>query len=130
MFRVRRIIAFALLALWLPATMHCALEAAGINSAAPCTEGCRSTDHHDVPRDACDVVESGAFKPAADTATILPPALLACRLCFVFLTAPTASLPPPVGVSDRIVSPPEVARTWHFTARAALPARAPSFASA
>ena len=32
------------------------------------------------------------------------------------------------GLSDRIEPPPEVARTWHFVARAALPSRAPSLA--
>jgi len=36
---------------------------------------------------------------------------------------------PPSGLTARIEPPPEVARTWHFTARAAPPSRAPSLLS-
>ena len=125
----RRIIAALLLALWLPATLHCHLEAAGFGGVFDC-----SGEHHDSARsasgepnrDACDVVETGAFKPAANTAIRPAPFLFVC------LAAPVAPSPaieltqPATGVSDLIAAPPEVARTWHFIARAAPPARAPS----
>jgi hypothetical protein len=108
--RLRRLLALALVALWLPATLHCALEAS------------------DTPADACNLIEDASFKPANDTALLPPPALCAGLLRFVAPNPTLVLTPPPSGLSDRIEPPPEVARTWHFTARAALPSRAPSLA--
>lgn len=131
MHRLRRLLALALLALWLPATLHCDLEAAGLDELFHCV-----TDHHSADRDqaapsaahhdACDVVESDTFQPAANTAILPPPSLCAVLLCFVLPPPALALNPPPSGLTDRLVAPREVARTWHFVARAALPARAPS----
>ncbi len=129
---VRRVIAVLLLGLWLPATLHCDLEAAGLDplfhcaedvAAAPADGCCKSSP---AARDACDVVEGAAFKPAPDTATLPPPALRPDLLALV-LPPPARDLaPPPAALTDRAVAPPEVARTWHFVARAAPPSRAPS----
>jgi hypothetical protein len=127
---LRRFIAVALLALWLPATLHCALEAAGFDELFHCAADHHSSCEHEAPadatRDACDIIEGSAFKPAANSALLPPPVLSAHFLIF---TVPPVALdltPPPSGLDERILAPPEVARTWHFVARAALPARAPS----
>ncbi len=128
--RLRRIFSLALLALWLPATLHCDLEAAGLGPLFHCADGHGADEHDDgASRDACDLLESGTFKLAANTAVLPPPALCSCLLCLV-APLPTITLTPtPTGVTDRIAAPPEVARTWHFLVRAALPSRAPSLAA-
>ena len=127
---LRRFIAVALLALWLPATLHCDLEAAGLDELFHCTvDHHTSADHHapaDATRDACDIVEGAAVKLTAGTAVLLPPSRFACLLSFAVPLPPLDSTPPDTGLSERVEPPPEVARTWHFIARAALPARAPS----
>ena len=130
--RLRRILALVLVALWLPATLHCDLEAAGLSTLFHCV-----TDHHvsadsthsESARDACDVVETGAFMPAADTATLPPPTLHALLLDFLFVPTVLALKPPARGLCEQISAPPEVARTWHFVIRAAPPPRAPSAAA-
>lgn len=130
---LRRFFAVALLALWLPATLHCALEAAGLDELFQC-----AADHHssgdreapaDATRDACDIIEGSAFKLAAHSALLPPPVLCAPFLPFAVPPVALDLTPPPSGLSERILAPPEVSRTWHFTARAALPARAPSLLS-
>jgi hypothetical protein len=130
---LRRFIAVALLALWLPATLHCALEAAGLDELFRCAADHHSSGAHETPadatRDACDIIEGSAFKLAANSALLPPPVL--CAHFFAFAVPPVALYltPPPTGLGERILAPPEVARTWHFSARAALPARAPSLLS-
>jgi hypothetical protein len=130
--RLRRLLALALVALWLPATLHCALEAAGLDDLFHCVndlhQPCKHAAPSDTPADACNLIEDASFKPANDTALLPPPALCAGLLRFVAPNPTLVLTPPPSGLSDRIEPPPEVARTWHFTARAALPSRAPSLA--
>ena len=127
---LRQLVALAVLALWLPATLHCALEAAGFAGVFSCADEHETGAHDESPRDACDVIEGAAFKPAANTATLPLPALCACLLCFV-APPPAIDLTAPVtGVSELVAAPPEVARTWHFVARAAPAPRAPSFSVA
>lgn len=125
-------LALALVALWLPATLHCAFAAAGLDDLFHCVDKLHSPCAHsspaDLPVDACDVIEDASFKPAADTAILPPPALCACLLSFLNPPVALGLSPPLRGLSDRIAAPPEVARTWHFTARAAPPSRAPAVA--
>jgi hypothetical protein len=130
---LRRFIAVALLALWLPATLHCALETAGLDELFHCGTDHHSSGAHETPadatRDACDIIEGSAFKPAANSALLSPPVLCAQFLAFAVPPVALDLTPPPSGLGERILAPPEVARTWHFVARAALPARAPSLLS-
>lgn len=120
--RIFRIAVLLLLALWLPATLHCDLEAAGL---APASMECRD-EHADAAHadDNCDVVENGIYKAASATLKIFAPTLLAAGPCpSVALPAPPVFIPPLA--PERTDSPPELTRTWQFLARAALPARAP-----
>ncbi len=123
---LRRLIALAVLAVWLPATLHCALEAAGFEGVFSCADGHETGAHDESPRDACDVVEGAAFKPAANTAALTPPVPCACLPCFVAPLSAIDLTPPATGVSEFVAAPPEVARTWHFVARAAPSPRAPA----
>jgi hypothetical protein len=87
--RLRRIFALALAALWLPATLHCDLEAAGLDELFHCLVDHHSTTDldgsHTAARDACDVVEGTAFRLVTDTALVAPPALHALCACLLFL---------------------------------------------
>lgn len=126
---VRRLAALLLLSLWLPALLHCRLEAAGF---AVGTECCDSTHGPETPAktptecgdDACDVAEGEFTKSSAAGAPA--PALCACLLCCVDPVRAPVSAPPTGGISDLAAAPPEVARTWHFVARAAPAPRAPA----
>lgn len=115
--RVRSLITVLLLALWLPATLHCSLEQFEIFGDQPaCADSCAT--------DSCDLLENGLFKSNAATVHVGAPTLLACLWC------PAEFVSEPIFVPD--VSPdltdcpPELARTWQFAVRAAPPPRAPS----
>lgn len=120
---LRRIVALAVLAVWLPATLHCALEAAGLDE----WFGCHEEAAHDTSHctdDACHAVEGLAYKPDVAPVKVPPPApalLCHCLLCL----APSFALPatePPTAPPE----PPALVRSWQFARRAAPPARAPS----
>jgi len=123
MARWKALIAVMLLAVWLPATSHCALEAVGV---LEMSAGCASTT--DCAGDSCSVIENGFSKQSNLTVKVSAPDLTAClfSLC-LHLAAPTTlisvadfSLGVPVEPQDWIVC-------WTFEHRAALPARAPDF---
>src|SRR5690242_15575628 len=63
------------LALWLPMTQHCGLEAAGLLPVA-----LEENDAHCSAKsgsaDGCDLVENGSYKPAAQARGVSAPALL------------------------------------------------------
>lgn len=124
--RLRLILALFLCALWLPATLHCDLGAAGFAEAV--------FDHEDHPGtadasphgDACDVVESGWVKRASADLTVAAPADCPCLLGCLALLGATAATAAPVLAPTLHTVPPELAVTWQFVARAAPPARAPA----
>jgi len=122
----RNIIALLLLALWLPATQHCDLEAAGVmaweelghtHPESSCKQSCET--------DVCPTVEGASYNPASNLLRVLPPDV------FVVLRL-IDLLPAPLVIEDLgafvIGDPPElekILRTWQFSRRTALPARAP-----
>lgn len=127
--RLRSLVALVVLALWLPATLHCALEAAGFDPFFPCADEHQVGTHEEATRDSCDVVEGSAFKPSFNTATVPPPEFSAGLPCFSVQLRPLVLTPSVTGVSELVAAPPEVARTWRFLMRAAPPPRAPSSVS-
>lgn len=124
----RKIAAFVFLVLWIPATQHCDLAAAGLiaehdehTGSAACCENDAACSH-----DNCDVVESGAYKPSNNLLKVSAPDLFVCTdlLCFRIASIDLPSEPVmPVVEFDR---PMEWVPTWHFDQRAAPPSRAPS----
>ena len=61
-----QILAFFLLALWLPATLHCDLEAAGLiamHSDHGADIACDGS-HARCPSENCRVIEDGGYKPS------------------------------------------------------------------
>lgn len=120
-----KVIAALLLALWLPATQHCDLEAAGItvlthgdHASSACKDVCAD--------DACHTIEGVSYsKDFGALITIAPPAILSACLLHLLVqpalvetqSVYSAGDPPAVQVLDR---------TWQFVRRTALPSRAPN----
>lgn len=127
-----KIASFVLLAAWLPATLHCRIEAAGL--AQPHHEECNGEHTSPVPEnscrdDACPSVESTLIKEAGAALAVAAPADCACHLCLAVLLAAGAERVAPLLSPQRQSPPLELAVTWQFVTRAAPPARAPSLAS-
>lgn len=121
--RLLPLLSLLLLATWLPATEHCALEAAGF-LAETCPDGCANTPGE---KDGCDTVENGFYKLSGDTLKVPAPDLFACvcQLCLhqIQLDATRELVPLPGAVFDR---PQDWVSTWNFVRRTAPPSRAPS----
>jgi len=78
--RLLRVIAFWLLALYLPATNHCLLETAtGLEVLQSCCERSDTQQANSCETDACSVVESGAYRSEENPPLLQPP-------CPVYLT--------------------------------------------
>lgn len=124
--RVFSIVACLLAVLWLPATLHCGLETAGLwvhehgedAGELGCVKACGN--------EACAVVEDGAYKNPAGIFNAPAPLLALCVMHQVMLRADALFIPGPT--PERVEPPLELARTWQFTARMALPPGAPSIA--
>jgi hypothetical protein len=124
-------VAFALLALWLPVTQHCDLEAAGVLAAHAdanthaaengCCEPSEPCAH-----DGCELVENGIYHASGSLLKTVTPALLVFT-CFLSpqLAAPDPRVEPALPVVAD-VKPQGWVPTWHFVRRAAPLSRAPS----
>ena len=122
-----RTVAFLLLTVWLPATHHCDLEAAGIgflthedHASSTCRDTC--TD------DACHTIEGVSFIKGVNTLRALPPPVTELCGCHLDLLLPLEQQEGFATLSAG--EPPQVLvlhRTWQFVRRTALPARAPDF---
>lgn len=126
MHRLLPLIACLLAAIWLPATLHCGLESVGMlahDHGDAVEKGCAVA----CSEDACAVVEGGAYKSALKILKVPGPAM-ADVLIALLVEPPEPVLIFPVAPGDT-ESPPELARTWQFTARAALLPGAPAFVS-
>lgn len=121
---VRRLIALILVALWLPVTAHCSLEAmTGLFD-----DGCENACSHGADRshaDVCDLVERGNFTATGAIVHAPAPSLttLVCLSCLhARLLADAEPLAPPAWAGDH---PRDWVPSWTFALRTALPARAP-----
>lgn len=121
-----KFVALLLLALWLPATQHCDLEAAGFlhqeEHATHADESCS----HACKNDVCATVEGAAYSKISASLTVPPP-----TVTVLFVLAEITSLIRETPGSDiaREGGPPEIqalTRTWQFARRTALPVRAPN----
>lgn len=117
------LLSLLLLATWLPATEHCALEAAGF-FAETCPDGCAGTPGE---KDGCDTVENGAYKLSGDTLKVPAPDLFVCvcQLCLhqIQLDATRELVPSSAALYAR---PRDWVPSWQFVRRAAPPSRAPT----
>lgn len=125
--RLKKLAALLLVALWLPATLHCQLEGLGLDALFACPTGSDQAAHADkgdCADDACQLIETGqiTFAKARLDLNLLPALACACHLC-LFDAGPPAPAPE-ISASRQDETLP-LQRTWQFARRAALPARAP-----
>ncbi len=125
MVRFGRVLLFALLAVWLPATLHCRLEAAGFFE-SHCAEEQAGAAGDDCKDDACPTVEQALYKDSSATLAVAAPAECHVPDCCALLLAPELLLGEPALSPVRHAPPSELTVRWHFIARAAPPARAPN----
>lgn len=126
---VRRLFVWVMVALWLPATLHCAIDRAGMFESQPacCDEHANQIPDAEDCAERCDLLNGGTPNLANDVVKVSAPVLLTCLSCLVERAREPVFVPLLSPVSAE--SPPEWVRTWQFVERAAWPARAPSFAS-
>lgn len=126
---LKRTIALTFLALWLPVSMHCSLETIpGFNLLDLCCDTASPEPaKDDCSQDNCAEIEAGLYRVEDNPAfTLKLPIVLAMTSLVQAVQLPKPS--PAVFLSTDSF-PPELAQTWQFSLRTALPARAPSFIS-
>lgn len=111
----------------MPATSHCAINAVFDWIGQACEHSCAETGAgHPQHSDACELLEGGDFPPAA-LSPLAPAPSLSVFSCLARLharlLAEARPLAPPASTRD---DPADWVPRWVFSARAALPARAPS----
>lgn len=128
--RFARMLVLFLVAAWLPVTLHCRLEAAGLYETDACCASDESAEAAGACKDdACPTVEEALFKQSPQTLKVAAPAACDCCICLAFLTLERTSDIEPALSPARHAPPPELKVAWQFLSRAALFARAPSLHS-
>lgn len=127
--------ALLLVAFWLPASSHALLEYAGVIHERHAdhddhdAESSGSHEHDAGNHDAAD----GKYAPSSTLVRVSPPDTVASPLLFcgpgLNWTSELHLDPLPSGLAPPGSAPPVLRSGWQFLFRAALPARAPSFAS-
>ena len=113
-----------LLLIWLPATLHCDLEAAGLTRSHP-HDSCAAAN--DCKTDGCAAVESSLIRETAPVLNLIAPVASDCFLYLFSLADFTDE-----GLAEASLSrcrqdpPPEIEASWHFLTRAAPLSRAPA----
>ncbi len=127
--RAARGLVWLVLALWLPATDHCRLEALpGFHFLASCcSEDTGSEPAHSCESDFCGEIETGCYKAADTSSPVLPvPAVVA-----LFTTTTVPALAPEGSRCAHAIAgepPLDLPEGWRFLQRAAPAIRAPAFA--
>lgn len=125
---LRNLVALLLLGLWLPATLHCELEAAGIDDFFGLPNHHDGMTGEDGDDDARHSIDGVSYRLEFGVAKISTAAVTLFRdLSGAISVAPSTARPQIV--APTATAPPEVARAWQFTRRAAAPPRAPSAVS-
>lgn len=124
MHRLFQVVSLLLIAVWLPATQHCALEAVGL-VAKTCSDNCVTGESS--PSDGCGTVEDGAYKSSLGLVKVPVPAVLAHvgYLC-AFLAQPEPRGVTIISPRESFDRPRDWVSTWQFVRRAAPPSRAPT----
>jgi hypothetical protein len=123
-----RTLAALMLALYVLASMHCALEAV---PGFAFLKSCCFVDSHSSPThepsdcesDGC-TVEKAKYRPEEHGRWLPQPAL--CLTATFLLSELTLTGPPDRALTCECQAPPELGQTWQFIHRAAWPPRAPS----
>lgn len=128
----RRISALLLLALWLPAMLHCRLEAAGLLfgadccAAAPDEEQTHTDTATDCAGDSCEIAEGDFTAPSAFV--LKAPSTESCAQLFFLAVTPVpavVSAAPLNGVAKTTAAPRELTVPWVLVTRGPRSPRAP-----
>jgi hypothetical protein len=127
--RFRQVFAAVLaLTVWLGATQHCNLEAAGVfDHQTETGRACCPGSEHGCNVDGCKAVESGAYRLSDSTTLVSLPASLecCCYLCHVFIAPPSeTALAVKVRVAVEQITP--WVPSWHFERRSVAVPGAPA----
>ena len=129
---IRNIVVILLVALWLPTTQHCALEAAGLFSSqeeVPANQTkCCGEPGKTCVEDPCNLLESGDYTSATAQPAVPVPAFTVCH-CLLCISVAQDLISTDPDAATACVSfdrPAHCSPTWHFMQRAALSPRAPS----
>lgn len=123
-----KLFAVVWVALWLLATQHCGLEAAGIfEQHTAVDQTCCAGGEPHCSHDGCDTVENGSYRIDSDAAIVPMPqfAECFCLICFT-LSAPPLEIAAGDSPCEYIERPLDWVPTWQFVQRAARSPRAPS----
>lgn len=122
---------FTLVALWLPVTLHCRLEAAGIMEQHDdcCVMEQATAPSSDCKDDACPTVEEALYKESSHGLQIAAPAACDLLTCLALVAFERNLAAEPSLSPNRHIPPLELTVAWQFLSRAAPPARAPSLNS-
>ena len=132
MFHGRRIFALLLLAFWLPAMLHCRLEAAGLLFAADCCAAAPGEEQThagtatDCAGDSCEIAEGDFTAPPALVLKV--PSADSGAVCLFLAVTPVpaaVSSPPLNGVAKTTAAPRELTVPWVLVTRGPRSPRAP-----
>lgn len=123
MSRMQRLASLVLVALWLPATLHCELEGSGLFQPAAACVAAGDDCCYD-PN--CFTLENALFKESAHVVKVSAPHATTCAVCLTPALTPDTLFAEPILSAARHVPPPELGVAWQFLTRAAPPARAPA----
>lgn len=120
----RVFIAFAwlLAALWLPVTLHCAVETSGWLDVVDCCGGDTTTADGHEELDHCATFGAGVPREELTAPVLSVPVVPLLEILRPVLVADVGS---PNGVTPRLAAPPEIGGSWRAVERVVAPARAP-----
>ena len=130
--RLKSIVALLLAALWLPVSSHALLEHFELIHHVHADHAEDSDGSHEHDTDNHAAADGLCLAPSVKTPLSKPVAVVPLPWLAVALLNTShhfSARPSPYGPSPPGTAPPELSHRWQFSFRAALPARAPSFAS-
>lgn len=130
--KLKSIVALLLAALWLPASSHALLEHLELIHHVHADHEADSGGPHEHEADNHAAADGLCLAPSVKTLPTKPVAVVPFPWLDVALLNAAqnfSALPSHPGPSPPGTAPPEFSHCWQFSFRAALPVRAPSFAS-
>ena len=122
--RFRSLVALGLLAFWLPASLHCELELAGVFSDCGVCQSQKDWPEQDNDADGCAIAHNGAYRLPSDGLLLKAPEL-GPWLVMMAIIPPTLDFVA-IASLDATAASLEMVRRWQFRTRAAPPVRAPA----
>lgn len=112
---------------WLPVVAHCQMESLPGLAFLECASH-EAPSGDDCNEHGCCAVESSSYQVSRHEENSVSLALVLFEIEPVVMTVEVV-LPAAINLGVLTAAPPELARSWQFVSRTALPVRAPSFAS-